>query len=112
MKTPTIAILAAIGIFALSTGSPRLYGGNSQMDDAIAELELAKNTREHIKHLEEARRHLQIAEKNKAGERVAAIKEVDDAIDAARKSQYRRMEDYIASAIAHIQEGKRKALGK
>ena len=50
--------------------------------------------------------HLEEASHNKHGERVVAVHQINEAIEAARKHEHKRMEEHIAHAIKDIREGK------
>lgn len=80
-----------------------------EMNQAIIQLEEAKHSRQPIEHLERAKNDLQDAKHNKAGERVEAIKHVNEAIEAARKHNHKAMEVHIDAAIRDIRQGKHAA---
>jgi hypothetical protein len=98
------AILLAVSILAFSLGTARLPAAQPEMNAAIEALEKARHA-EPIKHLEQAKHHLEEASHNKHGERVAAIRQIDAAIGDARKHEHKRMEGHISRAIEEIREG-------
>jgi hypothetical protein len=108
MKTPQFrAIVCALSLAAVSLG-PGLMADQPRMNEAIAELQMAKTAQKgnHIDHLENAKRMLEAAAPNKGGERVQAMQNIDQAIAAARNHEGKRMEDLIDRAIADVREGK------
>ena len=80
-----------------------------EMNGAIAQLEEAKHAAHPIEHLEKAKHDLQDASHNKHGERIEALKQVHEAIEAARQDKHKAMETHIDAAIRDIREGKHAA---
>jgi len=108
MKTnPFRSLICALSLAALSLG-PALQADQPRMNEAIAELEMAKTAHKgnHIDHLENARRMLEAAAPNKGGERQQAMANIDRAIEAARNHEGRRMEELIDRAITDVRQGK------
>jgi hypothetical protein len=113
MKTPQFrSLICAISLATLSLG-PALRADQPRMNEAIAELEMAKTAHKgnHIDHLENARRMLVAATPNKGGERMEAIQNIDRAIEAARKHEGQRMEELIDRAMTDVRQGKFEARG-
>ena len=79
------------------------------MNLATVQLEEAKGARHPIVHLEKAKDDLQDARHNKAGERVEAMRHVNEAIEAARRNNIRAMIKHIDAALCDIRQVKRAA---
>ena len=110
MKTPQFKIiLCVLSVLALAGSPLRLIAAQPEMNSAIEQLEKAKRAEHPIEHLEKAKTHLEEAEHNKKGERVEALHQVHEAIEAARKGEHGRMEEHINRAIAEVREGKHDA---
>lgn len=108
MKTPQFrAIICAVSLAALTAGTG-LKADQPRMNEAIAELEMAKTAHKgnHIDHLENAKRMLEAAAPNKGGERMEAMQNIDRAIAAARQHEGKRMEELIDRAITDVRQGK------
>jgi hypothetical protein len=113
MKTPQFrSLICAVSLAALALG-PALQADQPRMNEAIAELEMARTAHKgnHIDHLENARRMLVAAAPNKGGERMEAIQNIDRAIEAARKHEGQRMEELINRAMTDVRQGKFEARG-
>ncbi|MEI7822408.1 MAG: hypothetical protein WCK55_15960 [Verrucomicrobiota bacterium] len=115
MKTKTKSLLVALCTTALCatpvfarTLKP-MHTAQPEMNQALVQLEEAKHSKHPIVHLEKAKDDLQDAKHNKHGERVEAIKQVNEAIAAAHKHNHKAMETHIAAAIRDIREGKHAA---
>jgi Small metal-binding protein len=107
--TPLSSILCILSLMiALTLGAGRLLAEQPEMNMAIEQLEMAKKGAP-IEHLEKAKHHLEEAKRDKGGERVEAIHQIDEAIAAARKDEHKRMEEHIDKAIADVREGKHDA---
>ena len=106
MKTPVVStlIMTAVGA-AFLIGSP-LHAIHPQMNEAIEQLEKARHSEHPIEHLEKAKVHLEEARRAKGGERADAIKQINIAIEDARKHEHGRMEEHITHAIKEIREAK------
>jgi DNA-binding IclR family transcriptional regulator len=113
MKTSLKSFLLTLSAIALcSTAEARpvlARTAQPEMNQAILQLEEAKHARHPIEHLEKAKRDLEDAKHNKHGERVEALKQVHEAIEAARHDKHKAMEMHIDAAIREIREGKRAA---
>ena len=103
------SVICAVSIVALTLGTTRLQAAQPEMNDAIEQLEKAKHAEHPMEHLEKAKLHLEEAEHNKRGERVEAIHQVNEAIEAHRKGEHKLMEEHIDFAIKEIREGKHEA---
>ena len=115
MKTKTKSLLVALCTAALCatpafarTLKP-MHTAQPEMNQALVQLEEARHGKHPIVHLEKAKNDLQDAKHNKHGERVEAIKQVNEAIAAAHKHNHKAMEVHIAAAIRAIREGKHAA---
>ena len=109
MKTTIKSLLAAVCAFALSA---TVHALQPEMNEAIHNLEEAKHHERPIEHLEKAKHHLEEAAHNKHGERVAAIRQIDEAIAAHRAGDHRAMHEHIERAIHEVREGERDARRK
>jgi hypothetical protein len=109
MKTRLLAtIFAGLIVFTLLP-SHQLHAEQPQMNEAIEQLELARKSEHPLEHLKKAKHHLEEAKHDKHGERVKALHQVDEAIEAARKGEHKRMEEHITRAIRETREGKHEA---
>jgi DNA integrity scanning protein DisA with diadenylate cyclase activity len=108
-KTTLKSLLAAACTLALC-GTVR--AAQPEMNAALANLEEAKHSHHPIEHLERAKHELEDAKHNKHGERVAAIRQVHEAIEAARHHHHRAMHEHIERAIHDIREGEHLARKK
>lgn len=110
MKTPRFTFILGILSVVVLLGSPlRLVAAQPEMNDAIEQLEKAKHSDHPIEHLEKAKWHLEEAARNKHGERLEAIHQVHEALEAARKGDRHRMEEHVERAIHEVREGKHEA---
>jgi biopolymer transport protein ExbB/TolQ len=110
MKTLIIATI--VSILTLGSGFARVRAAQPQMNEAIEQLEKAKKSEHPVEHLEKAKHHLQEAKHDKGGERVEAIKQINEALAAHKKGEHKRMEEHIERAIRDIREGKHEAKKK
>ena len=109
MKTSSPRILlCALSIVALVMGTTLAMAEQPLMNKAIDQLELARK-HDHIEHLEKARHALEEAAHDKGGERAEAIHHINEAINAAKKDEHKRMEEQIDLAIRDVREGKHDA---
>jgi hypothetical protein len=108
MKTHIKSLLVALSAFALC-GTATARAAQPEMNGAIVQLEEAKHARHPIEHLERAKHELEEARHNKGGERVEAIRQVNEAIEAARHDNHRAMHEHIDAAIHEVREGKHDA---
>lgn len=106
MKTRIRSIFAAICTLALC-GTVRAI--QPEMNEALHNLEEAKHGKNPIEHLEKAKRHLEEAAHNKHGERVEAIKQINEAIAAHQHKEHKAMHEHIERAIREVREGEREA---
>lgn len=106
MKTTIRLFLVAICGLALC-GTIR--ANQPEMNEALRNLELAKHGKTPIEHLEKAKHHLEEAAHNKHGERVEAIKQINEAIAAHHKKEHKVMHEHIERAIRDVREGEREA---
>jgi len=102
MKKTLKSLLAAACAFALC-GTVR--AAQPEMNAALANLEEAKHSHHPIEHLERAKHDLEEARHNKHGERVEAIRQISEAIGAARKHHHEAMHEHIERAIHEVREG-------
>ena len=110
MKTNLKSLLIALSAFALcGTATARPAHEQPEMNQAITQLEEARHARHPIEHLERAKNDLQDARHNKGGERVEAIRHVNEAIEAARHHNHKAMEGHIDAAIRDVRQGKHAA---
>ncbi len=109
MKTPIKSILAAICTFALC-GTVRAF--QPEMNEALHNLEEAKHGKNPIEHLEKAKHHLEEAAHNKHGERLEAIRQINEAIAAHRRKEHKLMHEHIERAIRDVREGEHDASRK
>ena len=92
------------------TSAPAVaHAAQPEMNGAIEQLEHARKARHPIEHLEKAKHELEEAKHNKHGERVEALKQVHEAIEAARHHNHKAMHAHIDAAIREIREGKHAA---
>lgn len=112
MKTNIQSLLLALAVLALcgtASARPASRTAQPEMNQTIVQLEEAKHARHPIEHLERAKNDLQDAKHNKAGERIEAIRHVNEAIEAARHHNPKAMEGHIDAAIRDVREGKHAA---
>jgi hypothetical protein len=112
MKTHFKSLLITLSALALcgtAGARPPGHAAQPEMNQAIVQLEEARHARHPIEHLERAKNDLQDASHNKNGERVEAIRHVNEAIEAARHHDHRAMEGRIDAAIRDVREGKHAA---
>ena len=106
MKTNLKSLLASLSILALCGSA---VAKQPEMNEALVQLEEARHAKHPVEHLERAKHDLEDAKHNKHGERVEAIKQVNEAIAAAHKHNHKAMEAHIAAAIHEVREGKHAA---
>ena len=106
MKTNIKSLLAAFSILALCGSA---VAKQPEMNEALVQLEEAKHAKHPVEHLERAKHDLEDAKHNKHGERIEAIKQVNEAIAAAHKHNHKAMEAHINAAIHEVREGKHAA---
>lgn len=110
MKTSVKSIVIALCAVALcGTANARPAIAQPEMNGAIAQLEEAKHARHPIEHLERAKHELEEARHNKHGERVEALNQIHEAIEAERHNDHRAMHAHIDAAIREVREGKHDA---
>jgi predicted small lipoprotein YifL len=115
MKTNIKSLVIALSTLALcgTAGArplvvrPAAHAPQPEMNQAIVQLEAAKKAHHPIEHLERAKHDLEEARHNKGGERVEAIKQVNEAIGAARHKNHKAMHEHIERAIHEVREGER-----
>lgn len=104
-KVLLIALLACLpstGLMAKGRGQPR-------MQDAISLLKAAKDSDNPVPLLHKARASLQSAKHNKGGNRVEALKAVNEAIVLAQSGDKKKMATKINVAIAETHGGMARA---
>jgi hypothetical protein len=106
MKTTIKSLLASFGLAALCGTA---VAKQPEMNGAIVQLEEARHAKHPIEHLERAKHELEEAKHNKHGERIEALKQVHEAIEAARHHNHKAMEAHITAAIREVREGKHAA---
>jgi hypothetical protein len=84
--------------------SPACRADQPRMDKAIELLQEAKTVKNPVPLLEKAKTHVENATTNKGGRRVAAMRAIDEAIEAANKGA--RTGPKINKAIELLEEGK------
>lgn len=110
MNSHLTRIIAAACITLATSGQLNtVHAADKQprMDKAIELLEKAKSDSKPIPLLQKAKEHVENATANKGGRRIAAIKAIDQAIEASTKGG--KAEAKINHAIELLQEGKEKA---
>ena len=122
MKTKLKSLIVALSALALC-GAPAFAAGKQpEMNAAIEQLEHARKAHHPIEQLEQARKahhpieqleqakhELEEARHNKGGERVEAIKQVNEAIEAAHHHNHKAMHEHIEAAIREVRESKHAA---
>lgn len=96
-----IAVLACLQSTSLLAGER----GQPRMQDAVSLLKAAKTAQDPLPLLHKARARLQSARRNKGGERVDAIKAVNEAIVFAETGDKKKMSTKIDVAIAQTHGG-------
>ena len=109
MKTKLKSLIVALSALALC-GAPAFAAGKQpEMNAAIEQLEHARKAHHPIEQLEQAKHELEEARHNKGGERVEAIKQVNEAIEAAHHHNHKAMHEHIEAAIREVRESKHAA---